>query len=282
MHPASLRPARRRGSFPAVALAAILAALVLAGCGDGGGSGSAATSGGTTAGSESSPAQLTGDLTVSAAASLTGTFDQIKADFAKLHPGLDITISYGGSDTLAAQINAGAPVDVFAAASDATMNTVASAGNLVGSPQRFASNTLEIAVPPSNPAGIASLADTTKRGAKLVLCAETVPCGAAAKKVYAAAGLTPSPVSLETDVKSVLSKVQMNEADAGLVYKTDVIAAGDAVKGVSFPEASGAATNYPIAVVKSAPHSAAASAFVAYVLSPEGQRVLTAAGFASP
>jgi molybdate transport system substrate-binding protein len=263
-------------------LAAGAAAALLAGCsssggGDAGDSGSAPS---TPASSASTP--ITGTLTISAASSLTGTFDQIKADLVKANPGLTINISYAGSDALAAQINAGAPVDVFAAASDATMTTVSSAGNIVGTPTRFATNVLEIAVPPSNPANITGLADLVKPGVKLDLCAATVPCGAAATKVFAAANLTPTPVSLEPDVKTVLTKVQLNEVDAGLVYKTDVLAAGTAVKGINFPEAQNAVTNYPIGVVKNAPNATAASAFVAYVLSPAGQKVLSAAGFSAP
>lgn len=269
------RPARRIRSLSAAGFGALLAAVLVAGCGSDSRSDSGNDSGG-------GGSATTGTITVSAAASLTGTFNQIKDDFAAAHPGVTINISYGGSDTLAAQINAGAPVDVFAAASDATMAAVVSAGNLAGSPTTFASNTLEIAVPPSNPAKIATLADTAKPGVDLVLCADTVPCGAAAKKVYQTANLTPSPVSFETDVKSVLSKVQLNEADAGLVYKTDVIAAGDTVKGISFPQAAGAATNYPIGVVRNAPNADAAAAFVDYVLSAEGQKALAAAGFTSP
>jgi molybdate transport system substrate-binding protein len=278
--------------FPALAAvsAAAVSVLLIAGCGSSGGS-----SGGSSAGSSSpasSPASstpspspsstLTGTIVVSAAASLTGTFNQIKTDFTAKNPGVTVTISYGGSDTLAAQINQGAPVDVFAAASDATMTTVISAGNGATAPTRFATNTLEIAVPPANPAAITGLADLVKPGVKLDLCAATVPCGAAATKVFAAANLTATPVSLEPDVKTVLTKVQLGEVDAGLVYKTDVQAAGTAVKGITFPEASSAVTNYPIVVCKGAPKAAAAAAFVAYVLSPDGQKAMSAAGFAAP
>ena len=157
-----------------------------------------------------------------------------------------MTLNFGGSDTLAAAITGGAPVDVFAAASTKTMTTVTAADDGAGTPVTFAKNELEIAVPPSNPAKIASLADTVKTGVKLVTCAATVPCGAAATKAYAAAKLTPKPVSLEPDVKSVLTKVELNEADAGIVYQTDVLAAGAKVTGINFPEAAQAIATYPI------------------------------------
>jgi molybdate transport system substrate-binding protein len=262
--------------------AAGLAALLLAACGSssGGSAGSTGSAGASNA-SASPTSTLSGTIVVSAAASLTGSFDTIKAAFTKAHPGVTVTVSYGGSDTLAAQINAGAPVDVFASASDKTMSLVVDAGN-AAAPTRFATNTLELAVPKANPAGIATLADIAKPGIKVALCAATVPCGAAATKVLAAAGLSVTPVTLETDVKSVLSKVSLGEVDAGLVYTTDVQAAGAAVKGITFPEATQAVTNYPIVVCKSAPNAPVASAFLTYVLSPAGQKVLSDAGFAAP
>ncbi|MCU1688250.1 MAG: modA [Jatrophihabitantaceae bacterium] len=264
----------------APALALLTAAGLIAGCGASAGSDSG--NGGGSPRTDAAGSTLSGTIVVSAAASLTGTFDQIKADFTKANPGVTVTISYGGSDTLAAQINAGAPVDVFAAASDKTMALVVDGGNAASTATRFATNTLEIAVPKDNPAKIAALADLARSGVKLALCAPTVPCGAASAKVLAAANLTVTPVTQEQDVKSVLTKVQLGEVDAGLVYKTDVIAAGSTIKGIAFPEAAGAATNYPVVVCKQAPNAAVAKAFVDYVLSAAGQKVLAAAGFAAP
>ena len=259
--------------------ALLAAAGLIAGCGSSGGGDAGGSSAGPSTGS--APA-LTGTVVVSAAASLTGSFDQIKADFTRAHPGVSVTVSYGGSDTLAAQINQGAPVDVFAAASDKTMALVVDAGNAAGAPTRFATNTLEIAVPAANPAGVTGLADLARAGVKVALCAPTVPCGAASTKVLDAAKLTVTPVTQEQDVKSVLTKVQLGEVDAGLVYRTDVQAGGATIKGIAFPEASGAVNNYPIVITKQAPNAAAAQAFVDYVLSPAGQKVLAAAGFAAP
>jgi molybdate transport system substrate-binding protein len=146
----------------------------------------------------------------------------------------------------------------------------------------FAKNELEIAVAPNNPDHIATLADVTKPGVKLALCAATVPCGAAATKAFAAASLTPHPVTLEQDVTSVLTKVELGEVDAGLVYQTDVKSAGSKVAGVNFSEAASAINTYPIAALKGAKNPTGAQAFVAYVLSPAGQQILQAAGFQQP
>jgi molybdate transport system substrate-binding protein len=225
---------------------------------------------------------LSGNVVVFAASSLKVTFTTLIADFETANPGLKVTPSYGGSDTLAAQITQGAPVDVFAAASTATMGTVTTAGDAVGTPQVFAKNELEIAVAPKNPDHIATLADVTKSGVKLAVCAPTVPCGAAATKAFAAASLTPHPVTLEQDVTSVLTKVELGEVDAGIVYQTDVKSAGSKVAGVNFAEAASAINTYPIAVLKGAKNPTGAQAFVAYVLSPAGQQILQAAGFQQP
>ena len=221
-------------------------------------------------------------MVVFAAASLKGTFTTLAAAFEHAHPGVKIVPSYGGSDTLAAQITQGAPVDVFAAASTATMSTVTKAGAASGTPEVFAKNELEIAVPPTNPNHVAALADVTKSGVKLALCAPTVPCGAAATKAFAAAKLTPHPVTLEQDVTAVLTKLELGEVDAGLVYQTDVKSAGSKVTGVNFAEAASAINTYPITVIKGTKNPSAAQAFVAYVLSAAGQQVLQTAGFQQP
>ncbi|MDP9240804.1 MAG: molybdate ABC transporter substrate-binding protein [Actinomycetota bacterium] len=221
-------------------------------------------------------------VVVFAAASLKESFTTIAKEYEAEHPGVTVKLNFAGSDSLAASINAGAPVDVFAAASPKTMAIVTDAKHGTGEPKTFTRNQLEIAVAPGNPKHIAGLADTAKAGTKLVLCAATVPCGAAAQKAYDAAGLKPKPVSFELDVKSVLNKVQLGEADAGLVYVTDVKAAGGKVDGVNFPESAKAIATYPIVGVDTGKDSADGKSFIDFVLSKSGQDVLTGNGFLSP
>jgi molybdate transport system substrate-binding protein len=234
-----------------------------------------------TPGSGSSSA-ITGTVTVFAAASLTESFTRIGRNFEAAHPGVTVTFNFAGSSALATQIDQGAPADVFAAASAATMKTVTDAGNADGAPVVFVRNQLVIAVPKGNPRGIAGLADLTKPGLKVALCAEEVPCGAAAKKALARASVTLKPVTLEQDVKAALSKVKLGEVDAALVYRTDVRAAASDVDGIEFPESAGAINDYPIVAVKGAPNSAGAAAFVGYVQSEPATAVLTQAGFQAP
>ncbi len=222
-----------------------------------------------------------GDITVLAAASLTEAFTQIGKDFETKNAGSTVTFSFGSSATLAAQIVQGAPADVFAAASPATMTT-ATAAVAVDTPSNFVSNTLEIAVPKGNPHKITGLEDFADASKRTALCAPQVPCGAAAIKVFAAANIVPKPDTLEQDVKAALQKVASDEVDAALVYKTDVIIAADQVDGLEFAEAQQAINTYPIATVKNSKNPALAKAFVDYVLSPEGQAVLAKAGFAKP
>jgi molybdate transport system substrate-binding protein len=229
-----------------------------------------------------SASALSGTVTVFAAASLTGTFTQLGKDFEAAHPGVTVKFNFGGSDALAASIVSGAPADVFAAASTTTMGTVTKAGDTVGTPSAFVKNQLEIAVPPNDPKGIKTLADLTKPGIKVALCATSVPCGSAAVKAEAAGNIKITPVTLETDVKAALTKVELGEVDAALVYQTDVKAAGGKVQGVDFAEAAKAVNTYPIAVLKDAPNAAAAQAFEAFVLSAHGHDVLSAAGFQNP
>jgi molybdate transport system substrate-binding protein len=225
---------------------------------------------------------VTGAVTVFAAASLTGSFTQIGKDFEAADPGTKVTFNFAGSSALATQINQGAPADVFASAAPANMKTVTDAGNGDGTPATFVKNQLVIAVPKGNPKGVTALADLTKPGVKVALCAEQVPCGAAAKKALDAAGVKITPVTQESDVKAALSKVTLGEVDAALVYRTDVKAAADKVDGIEFPESAGAMNEYPIVVLKNAPNKAAAAAFVAYVKSDKGMAVLSQAGFQSP
>ena len=224
---------------------------------------------------------LTGDITVLAAASLTESFTTLGKQFEEANPGVKVTFSFAASSALATQITDGAPADVFASASTTTMDDVVAAGDATD-PAVFATNSMEIAVPPANPAKVTSLDDLTNAAIKTALCQPQVPCGATAAKVFTNAAITVTPVTLEPDVKSVLSKVQLGEVDAGVVYVTDVIAAGDKVKGVEIPADVNASTDYPIAPLAHSAHADVAAAFVDYVLSPDGASVLSAAGFAQP
>ena len=261
---------------PQLLLSAVVLASALAGCGN------AASPGASAGGSSGSPTSgLKGTVTVLAAASLKESFSALGRQFEAAHPGTTVVFSFGPSSGLAQQITAGAPADVFASASPKDMATVTSAGD-AGSPTTFAKNVLEVAVPPANPAKITSLADLTRSGVKVAVCQAQVPCGVVAAKVFAAAKMKVTPVTQEVDVKSVLTKVQLGEVDAGLVYSTDVKAAGTKVRGVVIPPDVNASTSYPIAALKGAPNPAAATAFVAYLLSAAGRSALTAAGFASP
>ncbi|HEU5158666.1 MAG TPA: molybdate ABC transporter substrate-binding protein [Streptosporangiaceae bacterium] len=221
-------------------------------------------------------------VVVFAAASLTETFTALGKTFEAAHPGVTVTFNFGGSSALAQQITQGAPADVFAAASPATMKIVSDAGLVEGRPRTFARNRLEIAVPAGNPGKVTGLGDLADPKVKVVLCAPQVPCGAAARKALATAGLTVRPVSQEQDVKAALTKVRLGEVDAALVYRTDVKAATGQVGGIDFPEAAGAANDYPIATVAKAPQPTLAHQFVQFVLSTQGRATLTQAGFESP
>jgi molybdate transport system substrate-binding protein len=222
---------------------------------------------------------LRGEVTVFAAASLTDAFAEIGEKFEAAHPGTQVSFTFGSSNTLADQIISGAPADVFASANLEQMQRVVDARRVAGKPKVFVKNTLQIVVPKGNPANVTGLADFGKEELRIALCAEQVPCGALSKEVFAMAGVTPAPDFLESDVRDVLSRVANNEADAGLVYRTDVLSTGDAVEGIDFPGADQAFNEYPIAVLKKAANPAVARAFVRYVLSPEGQQVLAKFGF---
>jgi len=228
-----------------------------------------------------SPAPVSGRVTVLAAASLQDSFTTLGKQFEAAHPGTQVRLSFGASSALAQQINQGAPADVFASAAPTNMKQVIDAGG-AAAPKNFVSNVMEIAVPPSNPAKVGGLADLARPGVKVALCQPQVPCGAVAAQVFKNAQVTVMPVTLEQDVKSTLTKVRLNEADAGVVYTTDVKAAGAKVTGIPIPADVNASTEYPIAALSKAPNSAGAQAFVDYVLSPAGQTVLTAAGFEKP
>ena len=240
----------------------------------------AASSAGSSA--PASGATLSGTVKIDAAASLKKTFDVLGAEFEKANPGVKVSLSYDGSSVLATQIIGGAPVDVFASADNKNMAKVTDAKLITTTPIEFATNTLQIAVAKGNPKKIDSLKDLTDPGLKVVLCEAAQPCGAAAATALKAADVTVKPVSQEQSVTAVLTKVQSGDADAGLVYKTDVLGSDGKVTGVDFAESAQAVNHYPIAPLDKAPNPAAAKAFIALVTGPTGQKVLAAAGFGPP
>ena len=244
------------------ALAAVL--VVAAGCGQGG------------------QQDEQRELTVLAAASLTGPFEEVADRFASQHPGVRVRFDFQGSSTLAEQVVQGRPADVFASANEKNMTKVVEAKAAAGEPEPFVTNRLVIAVPPGNPAGVRSLADLASPGKAVVTCAEPVPCGAATAKVQQRAGVELSPVSEENDVKSVLQKVVAGEADAGLVYVTDVRSAPGQVEGIDFPESREVLNVYPITALRDAPQPELAAEFVRFVRGPVGREVLSRAGFGTP
>jgi molybdate transport system substrate-binding protein len=249
-------------------LAALLAvaALALTGCGGdeaGGGSGAAGP----------------GELTVFAAASLTAAFTELGERYTAANGGAEVTFNFAGSQALATQIRQGAPADVFASADLSNMDKVE---DLVGTPRSFASNRLAIVVERGNPRGITGLHDLAGPDLKVVLAAEEVPAGKYAKQVLDRAGVKVTPVSQEDNVKAVVTKVSLGEADAGIVYVTDVTAGGDKVEGVDLPADQNVTATYPIATVKASKAPEAAQAFVDLVRSAEGQQVLKEYGFLPP
>lgn len=287
------RPGRRvPAQWLAVATGVVLACLLTA-CGDSGQddeAGPAVADG--ASGSEgvapadtdkgSTDGEVSGDITVFAAASLTDTFTELGEKFEAVHPGVSVTFNFSGSSALAQQILSGAPADVFASASQATMALVTDGGQADGEPVVFVNNRLQIAVPAGNPGDVTGLEDLTDEDLTIALCAQEVPCGTASATVFEAAGLTPAPDTYEEDVRATLTKVRLDEVDVALVYQTDVLAAGDEVEGIDFPESAEAVNDYPIAALLEAPNAEGGRAFVDFVLSDEGQQVLGAAGFGSP
>ena len=246
--------------------------LALAGCGSDG----SEDSGGGAAKKDK------GTLTVLGAASLTGTFTTLAGQFKAAHPGVNVKLAFDSSATLAEQVNQGAPADVLATADTRTMKLVTDKDGTAAAPQLFATNHLQLAVPQKNPAHLTSFADLDKPGVKFVVCVDSAPCGKLADTVLAATGIKAKPVSEEVDVKAVLSKVQLDEADAGLVYKTDAVAAGDKVKAIDIPTTNDNLNSYPIAALKGSKQPALAQEWVKLVLSAKGQQVLSDAGFGKP
>lgn len=260
-----------RTTWAAVALAAALASTtLLGGCG------------GPTSPADSGAGSSATTLTVFAAASLKTTFTMLGRTFESQHPGTRVSFSFAGSSDLVTQLQQGAPADVFASADTTNMTKVVTDDLVAGSPVDFATNTLEIAVPPANPAKITSFADLTRSGVKVVVCAVQVPCGAAVQKIETATNTVIKPVSEENAVTDVLGKVESGEADAGLVYVSDVKGAADKVKGIAFEESKEAVNTYPIAALKASKNAELAAQFVQLVTGSEGQQVLAQAGFAQP
>ncbi len=255
--------------FTTAALAVV--AVSLSACGS-------ASSGTTTGGASSS---VSGSITVFAAASLKESFTTLGQQFEAANPGTTITFSFGPSSGLATQITEKAPADVFASASQKTMDTVVQAG-LAPTSTVFAINTMAIATPKDPTTTVSSLADLANPAVKVAVCAADVPCGTAADALFENNRLTVTPVTREVDVKSVLSKVQLGEVDAGVVYVTDLKAAGDAVVGIDIPVDQNVLTSYPIATLSTSANPVTAQAFVAYVLSADARTVLLEAGFTAP
>jgi molybdate transport system substrate-binding protein len=254
--------------------AVVLFCLIAVGCGSSSKSSTPTTGTGTGA--------LAGSLNVFAAASLTKAFNDEKVTLATSHSGLSLTYNFAGSQALVTQIQQGAPADVFASADTTNMQKLVAAG-LVETAKTFAHNLLEIAVAPGNPKHITGLADLEKPGVTLVLADVSVPAGKYARQAFTKAGLpAPKPVSNELDVKSTLTKLTLGEADAVVVYVTDVKAAGSKVQGVAIPASQNVEASYPIAAVKGSKNLAAAEAFVDEIATGSGQQALQAAGFLPP
>lgn len=258
----TLLAAARRGALARglAASAALGAGVVLTGC---------------------TPASGSETLTVLAAASLREPFTALEATFEDAHPGVDVTMSFGGSSDLADQIEAGAPADVVATADEPTMARLSDAG-LVAAPTVFATNVLTIVVPAGNPGDVQSLADLGRNDVDVVLCAPEVPCGRAAAAVADGAGVTPHTVSEEPSVTDVLAKVALGEADAGLVYVTDAATEPDDVETVPTPEAADVVNRYPVAVLSEPQAPELADEWVALVTGEEGRSALSEAGFGTP
>lgn len=267
-------PRHRRRALPALGVMGVAAALALTGCGSPSTSTGAPPVGDAT-GATSGP--VSGTVTVLAAASLTESFDAIKAALHRTHPDLTVRISYGSSATLVQQVNQGAPADVLALAGEAAAKPLDA--SLVRSTTVFARNSLEIAVPPGNPGHVTALADLARPDLKVVLCESTVPCGRAAAATLEKAHVNPHVVSREIDVKATLAKVSLGEADAAVVYHSDVVAAKGAVRGVPIPDSVNTDLRYPVIALDDQPGT---RAFIDAVLSPDGRRTLDALGFGAP
>lgn len=269
------------------ALAGMVAAgVLLAGCGRAPSASDAESSSASDADRSTSVSASTGDgrgeLTVMAAASLKATFTRLGTIFESEHPGTSVRLSFGGSSDLVAQLQQGAPGDVLATADTATMARAADDGLLLGRARPFATNSMTMAVPPGNPARIATFADLAEPGVDVVVCAAQVPCGAATRRVEENSGVALSPVSEESSVTDVLGKVASGEADAGVVYVTDVKGSGGTVESVAIAADVNATNTYPIAALAAGTEQVLAGQFRDFVLAEKGQEVLSDAGFGEP
>ena len=257
------------GGNRSVVVMALLSCLFLAACGG-------------SSGDDPASSSLGGDLLVSAAASLTDAFANVETAFETDNPGVDVLLNLGPSSGLREQILEGAPADVFASANTSNMDQVAEAGEVAGDPEIFVTNLLQIAVPPGNPAGVTGLVDLANEDLLIGMCAEDVPCGDFGRTALENAGVTPAIDTNEPDVRALLTKIEAGELDAGITYVTDVASTAGAVEGVDIPAEFNVVADYPIATLVNAPNPDAAAAFVAFVLSPEGQTILNSYGFSSP
>lgn len=256
-------------------MAVLLVALgmVLVGCSSGSG---------TSAGAPGGDSPTTGTVAVFAAASLKDAFTEAATAFEAENPDATVTLNFAASSALARQIDEGAPADAFASADQANMQKVVDAGGISGEPVVFATNSLQIIVAPGNPKGITGLADLSKPGVLYVTAAPEVPVGRYAAQSLEKADVTVSPVSLEADVKAVVTKVTSGEADAAIVYATDVAAAGTRADGVEIPSQHQVEATYPLAVTTEAANPTGAAAWIAFITGARGQAILARYGFGAP
>jgi molybdate transport system substrate-binding protein len=236
----------------------------------------------TTAAPTTTVPALKGDITVFAAASLTDSFKEVGSAFTKANPGATATFSFDASSALVQQIIQGAPADVFASADTANMDKLTQPGLNGTPPVVFATNLLAVIVPTGNPKGITGVADLANPDLKVVICAAEVPCGKYANQIFTTAGVTVTPVSLEQNVKGVVTKVTAGEADAGIVYTSDVKAAGDKADAVAIPAGINVVAKYPIASVKTSTKTDVDAAFISFLTGPDGQAIMAKYGFGKP
>ena len=264
----------------AIATVSLLSAVCLAACGgSASNSSTGAATGAASAGTSGGAQKATGKVTVLAAASLQGAFEEIEKTVEKDNPGLDVTFDFQGSQDLVASLAGGDSADVLATANNSTMKTAADQ-KLVGSQTEFATNVLTLIVPKGNPKRITGL-NSSLDGANLVICAPEVPCGEATKKLAQAQGITLKPVSEEQKVTDVRGKVESGEADAGIVYTTDAAAAKDKADKIDIPD-GGVVNHYPIAQTAKPENPAGAQAFIEAVTGKTGQEILAKHGFGKP
>jgi len=227
--------------------------------------------------------KLKGDLTISAASSLTDVFTELAKQFRKDNKGVKVRLNFGSSSTLLTQIQSGAPSDIMASADLTNLEKLVASGNVVVTPKVFARNTMVIAVKPGNPKSVHSVADLASLSF-IALCGKTVPCGVYASSVLTRAGvvIAESKVTRGIDVKATLSAVANGDADAAIVYKTDVVAAKKTVAGIDIPSAQNVKAMYGIAPIRGSKNPANAKAFIDFVMSEQGWQILKSFGFQRP